>query len=189
MQEALKAAHTTPLWYRRGLCWHLRKKKTQVTSGERLVLSRNTPFNFISHYISNLITWWNVTPAGVPGCRGSWKDPGELTVRPPHVCATVGGSQPLPASAVRRDLAFPKRQQLSLSHELSGHIKAERSALQPTPPPRSGQKIRPHTSTLKNRALHSLSQPQGVKLERPLNPDTNHGNAVRPQPQLPSPWN
>lgn len=26
------------------------------------------PRNFISHYISNLITWWNVTPAGVLGC-------------------------------------------------------------------------------------------------------------------------
>lgn len=50
-----------------GLYWHL-GKKTRVTSERMPGFHSKRPLNLISHYISNLITWWNVKPAGVPGC-------------------------------------------------------------------------------------------------------------------------
>lgn len=110
VQETLKAAHMTPPCEgNRGLRWHL-GEKTRVTS-ESACFSAETPLNFISHYISNVITCWNVTPAEVPGCRrlspGLWKETCELTA---WVASTAvlpwKGSVNLPASARKPRPAF-----------------------------------------------------------------------------------
>ena len=131
--------------------------------------------------------------------------PGELTAWSCCVSATVGGSDgprhSTPASLRRKPRArFDKRQQLSRSHELSGHIKTERSVDDPHAGSRGGRPGQHHVperprdqahtpAHSKHRPLHSLHQPEGEKLERAFHPDMNHGNAVCPQPQLPSPWN
>lgn len=54
--------------------------------GERLV-----SWNFVSHSISNLIMWRNVTPVRSLGVDTDPKAHGELTAWPRHVPATVGG--------------------------------------------------------------------------------------------------
>lgn len=68
-----------PLWEgNHGLYWHPRKKNKKHGWPRRTPgFQSKHPLNFISHYISNLITWWNVTPAGVLGCWGRawWEDP------------------------------------------------------------------------------------------------------------------
>lgn len=103
----------TPLWY-----WPMKEtmdstgtleEKNMGDLGERLV-----SWNFISHYISNLIMWRNVTPVKSLGVDTELKPVethGELTAWSLHVSATVGGfGEPqcsttvvLPASAVNWD--------------------------------------------------------------------------------------
>lgn len=143
------------------------------------------PLNFISHYISNLITWWNVTPAGVLGCRGRawWKDPvSSQCGRSVSLLPSEGFGEPrrsapgrpLPASAVSRDLLFVNgsswaaamscQAALRLRALYSAHMQGPAEAAQANITSLSGQKIRPTHS--KNRPLHSLRQPEGVKLER-----------------------
>lgn len=150
-------------------------------------------------------------------CWSLWKRPGELsgsTAWSLHTSATVGGfgeprrSTPaaLPASAGAaackpRPLfinasswaaAMSCQAALGPSALYSTHTQVPEETHRLTSHPwvakRSGPHTRPHIH-LKNSLLHSLTHPEGVKLERPFNPDMNHGNAVCPQPWLPSLWN
>lgn len=86
VQETLKTAHMTPLWYRP-------MKETMNSTG---TLEKNMSdlgecrvrWNFISHYISNLIMWRNVTPTkslGVDTELTPVERPGDLTAWSLHV--------------------------------------------------------------------------------------------------------
>lgn len=109
-----------------------RPKKTWATSGERPGFQEKHPLNFISHYISNLITWWNVTPAGVLGCWDraeacgqTWGARSAVELRRCYRWR-IGWSPELrpsglPASRESRDLP----ESSSSSHELSGCIKGD----------------------------------------------------------------
>lgn len=122
------------------------------------------PLNFISHYISNLITWWNVTPAGVLGCRGRawWKDPvSSQRGRSVSLLPLEGFGEPrrsapgrpLPASAVSRDLLFVNgsswaaamscQAALRLRALYSAHMQGPAEAARANITSLSGQKIRP----------------------------------------------
>lgn len=82
--------------------------------------------------------------------------------------------RPLPASAVSRDLLFVNgsswaaamscQAALRLRALYSAHMQGPAEAARANITSLSGQKIRPTHS--KNRPLHSLRQPEGVKLER-----------------------
>lgn len=142
------------------------------------------PLNFISHYISNLITWWNVTPAGVLGCWGRawWEDPvssqrGRSASLLPLEGSVDLGAPPRPAPASLRRKPRPPfingsswaaamscQAALRLRALYSAHMQGPAVAARANITSPSGQKIRPTHS--KNRPLHSLRQPEGVKLER-----------------------
>lgn len=171
------------------------------------------PLNFISHYISNLITWWNVTPAGVLGCWDRAEACGKTwwahsTAALPlcyrwRIRWTSALHPGRPASLCRKPrppfmhascwaAAMSCQAALRLSALHSTHMRGPGRPPGPISHPwvakRSGPHTRPHIH-LKNRPLHSPRQPEGAKLERAFHPDMNYGNAVCPQPRLPSPWN
>lgn len=131
--------------------------------------TRDSPllFNCISYYISNLITWWNVTPvsqvsrqnlvgkketpAGLPGYR--WVD---------------GGAQPL-ASFHRKPR--PPLQQLTSSRELSGAIRAWSPPVGANAGSVWGHRGQYHISvwpSQKNRPLCLLAQPEGSRIGKAL---------------------
>ena len=172
------------------------KKWTCVTLNKSLIF---TPLNFISHYIRNLIMWWYITTwcPRVLKVR-AMERPGELT----HLCYRwmihwTPAFRPCCPASLRRKPRPPFINASSWATAMScqaalgvnalhwAHMQVLWVATQA-----NITSLNSHRSEqihLKNRPPSSLSQPEGVKSERPFNPDMNHGSAFQPRAWLLSP--